>query len=207
MTTETERMRILQMIEDGQISAAEGLRLLDALGAPPAGEAPPAGAGASAAGAASAAAAPPDLNLDRWRRWWIVPMWVGTGVVFVSALLMYAAYQGSGFGFWFACATLPFLAGVAVMALAGFSQSAKWVHVRVKRNRGDGPRNIAISLPLPIKLTAWALRTFGHRIPNLKQTGVDEIVLALAEHTSAQTPFYVDVDQGASGEHVQVYIG
>jgi hypothetical protein len=202
MTTETERMRILQMIEDGKISAAEGLRLLDALGAPPVADAPPDPAGASAAGGA-----PPDPNLDRWRRWWIVPMWVGTGVVLVSALLMYAAYQGSGFGFWFACATLPFLAGVAVMALAGFSQSARWVHIRVQRSQGDGPRNIAISLPLPIKLTAWALRTFGHRIPQLNQTGVDELVLALAEHTSAKTPFYVDVDGGRDGEHVQVYIG
>ena len=134
-------------------------------------------------------------------------MWVGTGVVFVSALLMYAAYQGSGFGFWFACATLPFLAGVAVMALAGFSQSARWVHIRVKGSPAKGGRNIAISLPLPIKFTAWALRTFGPYIPQLKQTGVDELVLALAEHTSSKTPFYVDVDQGASGEHVQVYIG
>jgi hypothetical protein len=196
MTTETERMRILQMIEDGQISAAEGLRLLDALSAPPV-----------AASTGAAAGAPPDLNLDRWRRWWIVPMWAGTGVVFFSALLMYAAYQGGGFGFWFACATLPFLAGVAVMALAGFSQSARWVHIRVKSSPGKGGRNIAISLPLPIKFTAWVLRTFGPYIPQLKQTGVDELVLALAEHTSSKTPFYVDVDQGASGEKVQVYIG
>ena len=31
--------------------------------------------------------------------------------------------------------------------------------------------------------------------------------MALAEHTSADTPFYVDVDQGGGGEKVQVYIG
>jgi hypothetical protein len=200
MTTETERMRILQMIEDGQISAAEGLRLLDALGGAQAG-------GAEAAAPAAPGAPPDPTGLDRWRRWWLVPMWVGSGIVFVSALLMYAAYQGSGFGFWFLCATLPFLAGVAVMALAGFSQSARWVHIRVKSSPAKGGRNIAISLPLPIRLTAWALRTFGHRIPQLNQTGVDELVLALAEHTSAKTPFYVDVAGGRDGEHVQVYIG
>jgi hypothetical protein len=147
------------------------------------------------------------LNLERWRRWWIVPMWVGTGIVLLSALLMFAAYQGSGFGFWFGCATLPFLAGVLLMALAGFSQSAKWIHIRVKTGKDEWPRNIAISFPLPIRLTAWALRTFGPRIPQLKRTGVDELVLALAEHTSAETPFYVDVDEGSGGEKVQVYIG
>lgn len=201
MSTESERMRILQMIEDGQVSAAEGLRLLDALGQAEAAETmapPPAGQSADAA---------PDLNLNRWRRWWIVPMWVGTGILLAGALLMYAAYQGSGFGFWFACATLPFLLGAAVMALAGFSQSAKWIHIRVKTGKDEWPRNIAISFPLPIRLTAWALRTFGPHIPQLERTGVDELVLALAEHTSAKTPFYVDVDQGAGGEKVQVYIG
>lgn len=201
MPSEAERMRILQMIEDGQVSAAEGLRLLDALGGQPEAEtsAPPSG---QAAGTVA-----PDLDLNRWRRWWFVPMWVGTGIVLVSALLMSAAYQGSGLGFWFACATLPFLAGVLLMALAGLSHSAKWIHIRVNTGKDEWPRNIAISFPLPIRLTAWALHTFGPRIPQLQNTGVDELIMALAEQTSADTPFYVDVDQGGGGERVQVYIG
>jgi hypothetical protein len=212
MPEDTERMQILQMIEDGRISAAEGLRLLDALKPPealaqPAAETPPAG-GAKAGGKGQRAA--PEPELDKWRRWWVAPMAVGTGIVFVSALLMYGAYQGGGFGFWFACATVPFAFGVLLMALAGFSQSARWIHIRVRRGErdtGDGPRNIAISFPLPIRFTAWGLRTFGHLIPKLNQTGVDELVMALAEHTSADSPFFVDVDNGEGGEKVQVYIG
>ena len=98
MAASAARMRILQLIEDGQVSAAEGLKLLDAL---------------SADEAAPAAAEPPATNpdLDYWRRWWIVPMWVGTGVLLVGALLMFAAYQTGGLGFWFLCAALPFAAG------------------------------------------------------------------------------------------------
>ena len=213
MAADAERMHILQMIEDGRVSAAEGLKLLDALKQPEALRAPevetPPASGTRTRGN-QRRTAEPDPGLDKWRRWWVVPMAVGTGIVLVSSLLMYGAYQGGGFGFWFACATVPFAFGVLVMALAGFSQSARWIHIRVRRgdrDTGEGPRNIAISFPLPIRFTAWALRTFGHFIPKLEKTGVDELVLALAEHTSSESPFFVDVDNGEGGEKVQVYIG
>ncbi len=209
MAEDAERMHILQMIEDGRISAAEGLRLLDALKETPEAE-PPAAPATAASASGTEQAAPPDPGIERWRRWWIAPMAVGIGIVSISALLMYGAYQSGGFGFWFACATTPFLFGVLLMALAGLSQSARWIHIRVRRgdrDTGDGPRNIAISFPLPIRFTAWALRTFGRFIPNLEKTGVDELVMALADHTSAETPFFVDVDNGEGGEKVQVYIG
>ena len=203
MPGEAERMQILQMIEDGKVTAAEGLRLLDALGG---------GTDAGAAEAAPPEAAPaetaaPDVDLDHWRRWWIGPMWIGIGILLVGTLLMYGAYQAGGFGFWFACATLPFWVGVLVMALAGFSQSARWLHIRVKTGQAEWPRTIAISFPLPIKLTAWFLRTFGRYIPKLRDTGVDELIMALGEHTSATEPLYIKVDEGADGERVQVYIG
>jgi hypothetical protein len=197
---ESERMQILQMIEDGRVSAAEGLRLLDALGGQ-------SGTASAPAGPTAEETAPPDPDLERWRRWWIVPMWVGTGIVLLGSLLMYGAYQSGGFGFWFACATLPFLLGVLVMAIAGFSQSARWLHIRVNTGQDEWPRNISISLPLPIGLTAWFLRTFGSRIPKLRETGVDELIMALGEHTSSKEPLYINVDEGANGEKVQVYIG
>ena len=206
MTAPEERMHILQMIEDGKISAADGLRLLDGLAAgaarddaqPPAGDGPAPDAGRTFAG---------DAGLARWRRWWIVPTFVGMGVVTVSALFMYWAYAASGIGFWLACASLPFAAGVLLMALAAGSRSATWVHVRVKNARGDRPHNIAISLPLPIRPTAWALRTFGGLIPALKDRGIDELIMALGDSTSPESPLYVDVHETDGGEHVQVYIG
>ena len=206
MPSSSERMRILQMIEDGQVSAAEGLKLLDALSA--AETAPSAN---QAAPAAPAKDGQPPANPDReyWRRWWIVPMWAGIGVLLVGALLMFAAYQASGFGFWFMCAALPFAAGVLIMALASGSRSARWLHVRVRTNpnANDWPRNIALSFPLPIRLTAWLLRLVGPFIPQLKDHGLDDLILALAETTSSDAPLYVDVDEGEGGERVQVYIG
>ena len=198
MSGSAERMRVLQMIEDGQVSAADGLKLLDALSADDMAPAADAVAPGQSAG---------NPDLEYWRRWWMAPMWAGIGVLLVGAVLMFAAYQASGFGFWFVCAALPFAAGVVIMALAAGSRSARWLHVRVRTNQrtNDWPRNIALSFPLPIRLTAWLLRLFGPFIPQLKDHGLDEVILALAETTSSDAPLYVDVDEG--GERVQVYIG
>ena len=131
MPSESGRMHILQMIEDGQISAAKGLRLLEALSAPDIEARPPTPDQA------------PNPSLDHWRRWWMMPLWVGIGVLLVGSLLMFGAYQSGGFGFGFACATLPFIAGVLIMALAASSRSARWLHVRVRTNprTNDWPRD------------------------------------------------------------------
>ncbi len=196
-----ERMRILEMIEAGRITAAEGLQLLAGLaaGAPAGGEAQ-----AAPAAAATATAAPPDF--DRWRRWWLVPLWAGVGVLLLGALLMFWAISTAGVGLLLACAAVPFGLGVLLMALAAASRSARWMHIRVDTGQNAWPRSIRLSFPLPIRLTAWALRTFGHRIPGLADHGVDELVMAVAESSTPEAPLYVDVHEG-DGEHVQVYIG
>jgi hypothetical protein len=206
MTNTEERMQILQMIEDGKISAADGLRLLDSLGAAAeaAGEAWAEGARAETGGGAAPAA---DPGLDRWRAWWKLPAYVGLGIVFVGSLLMYWAISASGVGFWLLCASLPFGLGVLLLALAAGARSAKWVHVRVNTGQDEWPRRIAISLPLPIRFTAWLLRIFGPFIPALKDRGIDELIMALGESATPETPLYIDVHEKEGGEHVQVYIG
>lgn len=194
------RMHILQMIEDGKVSAAEGLRLLEALASEGEGTDP-------VSGAAARPAAPPDPALNHWRKWWMIPLAFGAVVTVAAGLLMAWAYRAGGLGFGFACAAVPFLFGVLVMGLAATSHRAKWLHVRVKTGETEGAKLIALSFPLPIRATAWFLRTFGHFIPRLRDTGVDELILALAESTSSRHPLYVDVTEGSGGERVQVYIG
>lgn len=215
MSNEAERMHILQMIEDGKITAAEGLRLLNALtgakpeaqgGPEPALEAPPPPLSPPPA---EAEKAPPIPEMGKWKLWWLIPLWIGLGITVCGGLLMYWAYSAGGFSFWFACATLPFLFGVLVAALASASRTSRWIHVRVNRGEAadDGPKNIRISFPLPIRLAAWCLRVFAPFIPKLKDTGVDELILALEESTSPENPLFVDVHEGEGGERVQVYIG
>jgi hypothetical protein len=147
-----------------------------------------------------------DPNMLKWKGFWWIPFWVGVGITIVSASLMYYAWFGGGFSFWFACTWFPFMLGVAVMALAYASRTARWLHVRVHQQPGERPQNIAISLPIPLRLTAWFFRTFKGHIPHMGNTGIDELIMAL-EATNPDTPFYVEVDEGEDGERVEVYIG
>lgn len=244
MVSESERKKILEMIEEGTITAEEGLTLLNALSESSSPEiAPgvadrevveieenePASFGSQQAvfvdtqgfeddGAAETfngevevmppAQAPPSAEeIEKWKRWWVVPLWIGAGITVVGGLLMYWAFARSGFGFWFACAWFPFLLGVAVLALAWGSRTSPWLHVRVHQAPGSTPQKIAISFPIPVRLTAWGLRTFGHHIPQMEGTSLDEVILALKDVARDGTPFFVDVDEGEDGERVQVFIG
>jgi hypothetical protein len=61
---------------------------------------------------------------------------------------------------------------------------------------------------MPTRLAAWALRLAGPFVPQLKDRGFDDLILALADQTSAEAPFFIDVTEDAeSGERVQLYFG
>ncbi len=224
MANELERLQILEMIEKGVINAEEGVRLLNSLSGEPAEDAaphigptviPP----STIPEAATAVEEPPvreekagttshdfKQSVKRWQSWWWIPLTVGIVITVVSGSLMLLAYQKSGFGFWFACLWFPLLLGVLVISLAAASRSMRWLHVRVHQEPGEWPRTIAISMPLPVRFVAWVLRTFNPHIPNMDKTSLDEVILAL-EKTSPDQPFHVQVDEGESGEKVEVYIG
>lgn len=236
---EQSRMKILEMIENGSISAKEGLRLIEALnGAGEEGTLPDSSAGdvqvdpiettggeestftdqAQGTDAETSTGsteeetpkfktAPLPEDVEKWKRWWMVPMWVGVGVLVLAAVWMYAAYANSGIGFWFVCAWFPFLFGVGLVALSYGSRRSRWLHLRVDQKPGERPQHIAISMPLPIGLASWFMRSFGHMIPDLKDKHIDEMLQAVSDNTNAENPLYVEVDEGENGEKVKVYIG
>jgi hypothetical protein len=163
--SEDERRQILAMIENGTITAEQGLELMKAIGDEP--ETPALGAPemeASGAESGPAAYAPePEesprfseaphsaeaaASVKKWRSWWWIPMWVGVGITLLGSVMMYLSYRSGGFGFWFACAWFPFLLGVGVMALAWASRSARWLHVRIQQKPGEHPERIAFSMPI-----------------------------------------------------------
>ncbi len=212
MATAEERMKILRMIRDGKITAEEGahlLRLLDATSPKDAdfSEEQTTSKGQSPNSALEKDAL--DERIARLRRWWQIPLWIGVGITVIGGLLLFWAYQASGFSFWFGCAWLPFLFGVAVMAIAWSSRTARWLHLRIQQEAGEWPQTINLSFPLPLRFTGWVLRTFGHFIPDLKEQGVDinQVIQAVEEGTNADTPFFIEVDEGEGKEKVQIYIG
>jgi hypothetical protein len=226
MAHETERLQILEMIEKGVISAEEGVRLLNSLQGETGEMLPPQAAFSSSSGEMPESPPEPeviqstpaaddkdssakvmfDSEIKKWRRWWWVPLTGGIVITVASGLLMFLAYQKSGFGFWFACLWFPLILGVVVLSLGAASRTMRWLHVRVHQEPGEWPQTIAISLPVPLRFVAWILRIFRPYIPNMDNTSLDEVFLAL-EKTSSDQPFYVKVDEGETGEKVEVFIG
>jgi hypothetical protein len=137
----------------------------------------------------------------RWRAWWLIPFSVGIGL----------AVAGGGVatvgGWWWLLAGPLLFVGVVLITLAAMTSTSPWVHVRVDTGQDSWPRRIAISLPIPIRFTAWILRTIGYRINGFEETGIDELLLALDEGLLSDSPIFVEVYEGEGGEKVEVYLG
>jgi hypothetical protein len=228
--TEDERRVILKMIQSGKISAEEGLQLLQALG-PSEGEDQPeeisnkppvntsetllnATPGSIPNGIPADPEPAPQIDkgevipedAQKWRRFWAIPLWIGIGLIVVGAFLMYYSQQSAGIGFWFLCSWVPFLIGLAFVVIAWQSRNSAWLHLRIRQHPGEWPQTIALSLPLPLGITAWFIRTFRPYIPHMDDIALDEVLLALQDTTSKDSPFYIQVDD-EDGEHVEIYIG
>jgi hypothetical protein len=214
--TNQERNQVLKMIEEGKITPEQGLTLMQALEqqGPDVDPSPAPVIAPAAEEAQNKSSAEPselDPHIERLkataRRLWQIPLWIGIFITVLSALGMYAIMRGAGLNFWFYFMLLPLLLGVAVTALAAGSRAARWIYVDVHQQPGEHPGHIFLGFPLPLKLTAWFLRTFGPMIPDLKKTNVDDIIQVLESGFNGKEPLVVHVDEGEGGERVQVYIG
>jgi hypothetical protein len=214
--SDEERAQILKMVEEGKVSPEEALKLIQALETDDQAEGqieepeilPPQVAETNSESEADTPRSEPDPEFERkvkrFRGLWLIPLWVGVGVTVLGAWWMYSAMLNSGFGFWFMCAWLPFLIGVAVVALAVISKTSRWIYVRVEQKPGERPEKIVVAFPIPSPLLRWGLHNFGHNIPPEHRASADMAIKAVFE--DLKEPLYVDVHDD-DGEHVQVYIG
>jgi hypothetical protein len=189
-----ERLRILKMVEDGAIGADEAASLLAALdsGGPEEGK--------------KGAVSSPDRGThpEKWTRFWIYPLMAGGAVLILGSLIMGLVYAMDAARGWRVCGWLPMILGLVVMLLAWWTRRARWLHLRISEGHR---RKIAISFPLPLTLAAWGLRVAQSFVPQLKETGVDDLIIALRDGATRDEPLFVDVQDDQDGERVQVYIG
>ncbi len=139
-------------------------------------------------------------ELGWWKEAWLIPFGVGTGILVLSAILMRWAYSSNHF-FWFYCSWLPLLLGLLALFLGWWSRQARWLHVRVQ---DAGGRRVSISMPLPLRFAGWALRTFGHFIPQMQDVDLTDMPVIFSSLEEAEGPMTVEVDDG--GDRVRVYI-
>jgi hypothetical protein len=192
---EEERLRILNMVESGQIDTEQATQLLAALDA--ADDPEPSSPKALASEAQHASG-------RKWSDFWIYPLMAGGGVLVLGALAAaWLSFSGPAF-LSCACGWVPMLVGMLIMLLAWWSRSARWLHLRISEG---GRRRIALSFPLPLSLAAWVLRLAQPFVPQLAETGVDDLLIALRDADIDDEALVIDVQDEEDGEHVQVYIG
>jgi hypothetical protein len=214
MTEQNERMEILDMIQRGTISPDEGMKLIKAIDES---DQILNEEYLAAKSELEGSLEDPELensfpdplseNPEEWRKWWVIPFGIGSGITALGGWLMYLAWSAKGYGAGFYLAWIPFLIGISILVLGWNSRTGPWLHVRIQQKPGETPERIRISLPLPIYFTAWILRTFGEYITGLKDSGLDEVILALGDKTEQDAPLSIDVQDDDDGEQVRIYIG
>ena len=203
-----ERKKILQMVEDGKISAQEASSLMRALDADSVQAEMEVFQTESGRSFGGSDAREFEEVKSRARRFAMIPLWIGIFVAVLSAWGIYAVQENAGVNFWFFCLMFPLMLGVLLIVLGAGGQGSKWLYVNVDRREAhDWPQNITLGFPLPLGLTAWFLRNFGHNIRGMGKTNVDEIIQVLDATGKSGAPFIVNVHDDEDGEHVQVYIG
>lgn len=214
---DTEQLEILKMLEASQIDAEEAALLLAALDETEA-EHPadlPAGvpAGAwdgvpnpteTAGDMLPSRSKPSESPENRWARFWIYPMMGGAVVLILGVLVVGLVYATDGAKGWLLCGWLPMLLGLTIVLLALWSRRTTWMHLRISE---QDQRKIAFSFPLPLSLTAWTVRIAQPFVPQLRETGVDDLILALRDSASHGEPLFIDVQDEQDGERVEIYIG
>lgn len=162
-------LKVLYMIQDRVISAEEGERLLDALDGRPE-------PGASLQMAASMASAD-QAGPPSWAHTVLSYLLVGgTWLVGVGGIATWFLVQGGSRMGWLAC-TLPLmLLGALVVALAWWSRTARWLHIRVREQE----TRFNFSLPLPLRPAAWLAGLARPWLPRFRETAIDELIWSLA---------------------------
>jgi hypothetical protein len=205
-----ERKKILQMVEEGKISAEQAASLMRALEADADVAEEKIEVLESGTGSGDERTDAPEFEevKARARRFAMIPLWIGVFLAVLSAWGIYSVQQSVGVNFWFFCLLIPLLFGVLLITLGAAGQNSKWLYVNVdRRNAQDWPKNITLGFPLPFGLTAWFLRIFGKRIRGMKNTNVDEIIQILDATGKSDAPLIINANDNEDGEHVQVYIG
>lgn len=205
-----ERRKILQMVEEGKISAEDAASLMRALDEDgDQAEAEPEVIPPAANPGYEKSEAPEfDRIKTRARRFSLIPLWTGIGVTLLSAWIIYAIEQSAGMNFWFYCMILPLMLGVLLIALGSGGRSSRWIYINVERHGaspGDGPRNITLGFPLPLGLVGWFFSTFGANLQGLGPQKGQAIVDMLEATKHTNEPLMVNVEDDDA--HVQVYIG
>ncbi|HSM25757.1 MAG TPA: hypothetical protein VK856_12910 [Anaerolineaceae bacterium] len=138
---------------------------------------------------------------------WLLPLFFGVLLTIFSSNWLYQNYLSSGLGFKFWLSWIPFLIGVFMIYFAWLLQKARWIHINIKQPKGESPQRILIALPLPFQLLGFFLKIFKGKIPSkVSSFDIEEIIGTIDQQIKKDEPLYIDVND-EDGTKVEIYIG
>ena len=198
-----ERLRILELIESGEISVGEGVRRLEALRPPPAGQ-PRHGDGEPGSQAEPGVG---ELSLERVS-WpfadivWRIMFGLGVAVLAFGGLLVARAYgreELSGLTWGWIITAL----GMLVLVLGWWLQRAPWFYLRVREHAGSA---FTIALPLPLGLVGWLLRVARRFVPQIRDLELSQLLAVMRDELREGRAVAITVDEGETGDQVELYV-
>lgn len=190
----SESDKILNMLEEGTITADEAQELLDAVDD-----------GAYDQPVSTTAEPPP--NMAKIRSSWRLPFNISLVVMAISGSLLWRTRRAAGIlGFIRGLLLLPvtLIAGLSA-AILYFSKDGPWVHVRV---RSENDSRFALSAPFPIQWIREGLRLVQSQVPDPevgeKLDAAAEFLQAM-ESSNLQDPLTIDIRD--EGESVEIFLG
>jgi len=199
-----ERLSILEMVEQGRIGVDEAVGRLKALNSdrPFEQEGWKKDERVEVGSTTSTVAKRPVSGRVAAAVWQIV--FGGGVVVLVGGGFLLARFYGGEAAHGRGWGWSLFVVGVLLIMLGWWLRRATWLGIRVREHDG-GAFNLAI--PLPVGLAAWAVRLGGRFVPELDQDEVDALADAVRNEFDGEGMFSVHVDEGESGDQVEVTIG
>ena len=210
-----ERRKILQMVENGRVSAGDAALLMQALDD----ETEPnedlsASYFQNAEDATDTGTADTDFEQvrSRARRFSAIPLWVGVFLTIFSAWMMYSSLQSGGTSFWFYILVLPFTLGLFLIFLGAQARTARWLYLDVRpvlevQESGLAGRPFTLGVPLPFILAVWFFRLFGSKINGMSKNAIEAVIQFLDLTRGSDEPFIIHVDSMDGGQRVRLLIG
>jgi hypothetical protein len=193
----SERMRILEQIETGEITVEEAVRRLEALSAHD--ESPETAAPTDGEATTVAEPSPPPVVRVLGQVILVIgSMFLAGGGYFLARSYVREGTAGSAWG-W-----VLLVLGLLIVLLGWWLERAHWLHVQITP---DNASTLTIPLPLPLPALSWLVRLGQPFSSQLRTVGAVELLRAMQDELRAGHSIVIEIDDEAAGEHVSIYIG
>ncbi len=203
MTTDENKLEILRKVENGTLTIEEGSDLIGIIE----------NADKIQVNTDSDRPVPPMELMAKhetsgcWKAAWSIFLLGGAVLTAFSAFWIYQGYRNNGFswGFWFSW--IPLILGVLLMLFGWTLMESPWMHVQIHSKESSKPSAFVFSMPLPLNLARWVMRTFGHYMPEeVREKGILDMLDQTEAAIKQGEPFEVQVDDDKDGSKVDIFI-